>query len=194
VSKHGLNSYISNTQALNENTVSQATDKPHSISEPQNRLSNNIDTFLFTSVIRVCRKRKERRWTPAWLELSDYQPVAFCKEPDRSTCYIIIDRAVDFYPIIFFQNCRQLYFLNGKPRIPIPTMYDRNFKPKIFTDITMTGKLFVAQILAPKKRQGIIFVILYYRITISFELRYLQDNTVFYSPDCYRVSQHICTF
>ena len=33
-------------------------------------------------------------------------------------------------------------------RIPIPAMYRRNFKPKIFTDITMPAKLFSVQILA----------------------------------------------
>jgi len=31
-------------------------------------------------------------------------------------------------------------------------MYDRNFKPQLFADITMPAKLFEAQILAPIKR------------------------------------------
>jgi hypothetical protein len=33
-------------------------------------------------------------------------------------------------------------------------MYGRNFKPQIFTDITMLAKLFVAQILASKHNSG----------------------------------------
>jgi hypothetical protein len=36
--------------------------------------------------------------------------------------------------------------------LPIAAMYSKNFKLKIISDITMLGKLFVAQILAPIKR------------------------------------------
>jgi len=36
----------------------------------------------------------------------------------------------------------------GDAGVQIPAMYDQNFKPKFFTDITMPTKLFVGQILA----------------------------------------------
>jgi len=46
-------------------------------------------------------------------------------------------------------------------------MYDRNFKPKVFTDITMPVKLFVAQILARyMKFKDITFYNHFYVITI----------------------------
>ena len=37
-----------------------------------------------------------------------------------------------------------------QPELQISAMYGMNFKPKIFTDITMPAKLFVDQILARK--------------------------------------------
>ena len=39
----------------------------------------------------------------------------------------------------------------------------------------------------PRKKQGLIFVISYYRITITSEQRYLQGITVFYALDCNRL-------
>jgi hypothetical protein len=43
-----------------------------------------------------------------------------------------------------------LYIVSNqiRPKVQITAMYGRNYKPQIFTDITMSAKLFVAQILA----------------------------------------------
>jgi len=49
--------------------------------------------------------------------------------------------------------CRVAAYLNkdnsaidrGVPKFLLPAMYDKNFKPNIFTDITMLRKLFAAQ-------------------------------------------------
>jgi len=46
----------------------------------------------------------------------------------------------------------QQYDITTRAKLVSTAMYYRNFKPKFFADITMLGKLFVAQILARKHK------------------------------------------